>query len=82
MTENLRYGPAYNAQTLPTSLDFTVDANFAGAVEMCNGMGACRKLEGTMCPFVHGHARGGALDAGPGEPVAGGDVGQAARRAP
>ena len=50
MTENLRYGPSYNAQSLPTSLDFSIDANFAGAVEMCNGMGACRKLDGTMCP--------------------------------
>ncbi len=50
MTENLRYGPSYNAESLPTSLDFAVDTNFAGAVEMCNGMGACRKLEGTMCP--------------------------------
>ena len=25
-------------------------SGFAGAVEMCNGMGACRKLDGTMCP--------------------------------
>ena len=50
MTENLRYGPSYNAQSLSTSLDFSLDTNFAGAVEMCNGMGACRKLDGTMCP--------------------------------
>ncbi len=50
MTENLRYGPGYQAESLPAQLDFSVDTNFAGAVEMCNGMGACRKLEGTMCP--------------------------------
>ena len=50
MTENLRYGPSYGAQSLSTSLDFSIDTNFAGAVEMCNGMGACRKLDGTMCP--------------------------------
>ena len=50
MTENLRYGPGYRAESPPTLLDFSIDANFAGAVEMCNGMGACRKLEGTMCP--------------------------------
>ena len=50
MTENLRYGPSYSADSLSTSLDFSVDTNFAGAVEMCNGMGACRKLDGTMCP--------------------------------
>ena len=50
MTENLRYGPSYQADSLSSSLDFSIDTNFAGAVEMCNGMGACRKLEGTMCP--------------------------------
>ena len=50
MTENLRYGPDYHAQTIPAKLDFSIDTDFAGAVEMCNGMGACRKLEGTMCP--------------------------------
>ena len=50
MTENLRYGPGYQAESLPARLDFSIDTNFAGAVEMCNGMGACRKLEGTMCP--------------------------------
>ncbi len=50
MTENLRYGPSYSADSWPTSLDFALDTNFAGAVEMCNGMGACRKLDGTMCP--------------------------------
>jgi FAD/FMN-containing dehydrogenase/Fe-S oxidoreductase len=50
MTENLRYGPGYQAESLPARLDFSIDNNFAGAVEMCNGMGACRKLEGTMCP--------------------------------
>ncbi len=50
MTENLRYGPNYSAQALPARLDFSLDTDFAGAVEMCNGMGACRKLDGTMCP--------------------------------
>ncbi len=50
MTENLRYGPGYNAVSVPTVLDFSPDANYAGAVEMCNGMGACRKLDGAMCP--------------------------------
>ena len=50
MTENLRYGPDYQTKSIPTSLDFSLDNNYAGAVEMCNGMGACRKLDGTMCP--------------------------------
>ena len=50
MTENLRYGVAYQPQALDTTLDFSRDFGYAGAVEMCNGMGACRKLDGTMCP--------------------------------
>ncbi len=50
MTENLRYGMTYQAAELNTTLDFSQDFGFAGAVEMCNGMGACRKLDGSMCP--------------------------------
>ena len=50
MTENLRYGMTYQAADLPTALDFSADFGYAGAVEMCNGMGACRKLDGSMCP--------------------------------
>ena len=50
MTENLRYGPDYQTKSMSTSLDFSLDNGYAGAVEMCNGMGACRKLDGTMCP--------------------------------
>ena len=50
MRENLRYGSGYQAESLPAHLDFSLDTNYAGAVEMCNGMGACRKLTGTMCP--------------------------------
>ena len=50
MTENLRYGPDYRTGSIPTQLDFSADTNYAGTVEMCNGMGACRKLDGTMCP--------------------------------
>ncbi|MDE2998603.1 MAG: FAD-binding protein [Gemmatimonadota bacterium] len=51
MTENLRFGPAYRAQEPHTHFDFTADGGFHRAVEMCNGVGACRKkLDGTMCP--------------------------------
>ena len=50
LTENLRFGTAYQASSPITTLDFSADTNFAGAVEQCNGMGACRKTEGTMCP--------------------------------
>ncbi len=50
MDQNLRYGGDYRAPSLPTKLDFSIDTDFAGAVEMCNGMGACRQHTGTMCP--------------------------------
>jgi FAD/FMN-containing dehydrogenase/Fe-S oxidoreductase len=50
--ENLRIGPDYHPQVpLSTMLDFSGQGGFAGAVEMCSGVGACRKTEiGTMCP--------------------------------
>jgi FAD/FMN-containing dehydrogenase/Fe-S oxidoreductase len=51
MTENLRYGADYRAIPLKTHLSFAREGGFAGAVEMCSGMGVCRKLDvGTMCP--------------------------------
>ena len=50
MTENLRYGPDYQTTAIATTLDFSADTDFAGAVEMCNGMGACRQHGGVMCP--------------------------------
>jgi len=49
--ENLRYGVEYKTWSPVTMLDFSAEGGFAAAVEMCNGVGACRKkLEGTMCP--------------------------------
>ena len=51
MTESLRIGPTYKTWQPETILDFSHQGGFAAAVEMCNGMGVCRKkLEGTMCP--------------------------------
>jgi FAD/FMN-containing dehydrogenase/Fe-S oxidoreductase len=51
MTENLRYGPSYQSWQPDTLLDFSGQGGIAAAVEMCNGIGVCRKkLEGTMCP--------------------------------
>ena len=50
MMENLRFGPDYRAASFDTKLDFSGDLGYGGAVEMCNGMGACRKTTGTMCP--------------------------------
>jgi FAD/FMN-containing dehydrogenase/Fe-S oxidoreductase len=51
MTESLRIGPSYKTWQPETLLDFSSQGGFGAAVEMCNGMGECRKkLDGTMCP--------------------------------
>jgi FAD/FMN-containing dehydrogenase/Fe-S oxidoreductase len=51
MTESLRYTPAYQAASIPTIQDFTQEGGFTNAVELCSGVGACRKTgAGTMCP--------------------------------
>ena len=51
VTEHLRFGAGYKTWEPKTLLDFSGQGGFAAAVEMCNGVGVCRKkLEGTMCP--------------------------------
>ena len=51
VTEHLRYGATYKTWEPLTLLDFSRHGGYAAAVEMCNGVGECRKkLEGTMCP--------------------------------
>jgi FAD/FMN-containing dehydrogenase/Fe-S oxidoreductase len=51
LTTNLRYGTAYKATTSSTWFDYSEYGGLAGAIEMCSGVGACRKkLSGTMCP--------------------------------
>jgi FAD/FMN-containing dehydrogenase/Fe-S oxidoreductase len=51
LTTNLRYGTAYKATTPSTWFDYSEYGGLAGAIEMCSGVGACRKkLSGTMCP--------------------------------
>jgi Fe-S oxidoreductase len=51
LTANLRYGPSYRAAQPATFFDYAAYGGMAGAVEMCSGLGVCRKtLEGTMCP--------------------------------
>jgi FAD/FMN-containing dehydrogenase/Fe-S oxidoreductase len=51
VTAHLRYGEQYTTWQPATLLDFSEQGGFAAAVEMCNGVGVCRKtLEGTMCP--------------------------------
>jgi FAD/FMN-containing dehydrogenase/Fe-S oxidoreductase len=47
----LRYNTSYEIIPLETRLDWSADGGLAGAVEMCNGAGVCRKEDrGTMCP--------------------------------
>ncbi len=51
LVANLRYGPGYVAAMPATFFDFSDYGGFSGAVEMCSGLGVCRKThEGTMCP--------------------------------
>ena len=52
MDTHLRYGPGYRV-TLPlrTHFRFRDTGSLAGAAELCNGNGLCRKTDtGTMCP--------------------------------
>ena len=51
MDRNLRYGTGYRINPIQTHYHYLEDGNFAAAVEMCSGVGACRQsLAGTMCP--------------------------------
>jgi FAD/FMN-containing dehydrogenase/Fe-S oxidoreductase len=51
MTENLRYGPAYHPAEPSTLFDYQKQEGFVRSIELCNGSGVCRKLQGgTMCP--------------------------------
>jgi FAD/FMN-containing dehydrogenase/Fe-S oxidoreductase len=55
MTESLKISPQYKTWEPRTTLDFDAQGGFARAVEMCSGMGECRKkLDGTMCPSYMG----------------------------
>ncbi|MBI5930892.1 MAG: FAD-binding protein [Chloroflexi bacterium] len=49
----MRYGPSFGLplEIIETRFDWSADFGFAGAVEMCNGAGECRKENsGVMCP--------------------------------
>jgi Fe-S oxidoreductase len=48
--ENLRLGPATKNLEVETFLDFSAEGSFAQHIEMCNSQGACRKMDGGMCP--------------------------------
>jgi FAD/FMN-containing dehydrogenase/Fe-S oxidoreductase len=51
ITSHLRYGAGYQTPSPATFFDFSEHGGFGRAVEMCSGVGLCRKKrEGTMCP--------------------------------
>lgn len=51
MDRDLRYGEDYRPTPPATHYHYREDGGFERAVEMCTGVGACRKtLGGTMCP--------------------------------
>ena len=52
ITENLRFGAGYVSPNPAHHASITLEyGGMGGAVEMCSGLGVCRKtLEGTMCP--------------------------------
>src|SRR5579864_2298121 len=46
-----RFKPGYRTEAIDTAFDWRAWGGFAGAVEMCNNNGACRKADpGVMCP--------------------------------
>ena len=51
LTDNLRYGVDYQTADPTTYFDYSEYGGLGRSVEMCGGVGACRKkLSGTMCP--------------------------------
>lgn len=51
MDENLRLGPDYQPDSVPTTLHFHEDVGgFSQSTERCIGMGKCRSANGAMCP--------------------------------
>jgi FAD/FMN-containing dehydrogenase/Fe-S oxidoreductase len=50
MDVDLRLGADYTTTEWKTRIDFGLQGGLAGAVELCNGAGVCRKADGVMCP--------------------------------
>ena len=51
IAQNQRFGPKYRSHPIETELDFSYNDGFDGAIEICSGVGSCRKVDvGTMCP--------------------------------
>ena len=66
ITSHLRYGAGYETPAPATFFDFSEQGGFGRAVEMCSGVGLCRKTrEGTMCPSFMVTQRRSPFDARP-----------------
>ena len=63
LTANLRFGPKYAARNPVTFFDYAA-GGVAGAIEMCSGLGACRKPSRGRCAPRHGDTRGAAPTCG------------------
>ncbi|HYE88645.1 MAG TPA: FAD-linked oxidase C-terminal domain-containing protein, partial [Vicinamibacterales bacterium] len=51
ITSHLRFGAGYHTPSPATVFDFSEHGGLGRAVEMCSGVGLCRKKrDGTMCP--------------------------------
>ncbi|MDP2053862.1 MAG: FAD-linked oxidase C-terminal domain-containing protein [Acidobacteriota bacterium] len=51
ITSHLRFGAGYETPEPATLFDYAEHGGYGRAVEMCSGVGLCRKTrEGTMCP--------------------------------
>jgi Fe-S oxidoreductase len=51
MTDNLRYPPGYAPAEPATVFDYSRQEGFVRSIELCNGSGVCRKMQGgAMCP--------------------------------
>ncbi len=51
ITSHLRFGAGYETPSPATFFDYSEHGGYGRAVEMCSGVGLCRKKrEGTMCP--------------------------------
>ena len=50
MDTHLRYSANYQTHEWHTVLNYAKQGSLSGAIEMCNGAGVCRKIDGVMCP--------------------------------
>ena len=51
MEENFRVPPGQPLPEVPTAFDYTAQGGYFRSIELCNGVGVCRKTQGgAMCP--------------------------------